>query len=292
MSAYKIYKVNKVGLGVITCNRKDFYLKCIESLEQCSSVIDELVTVNDGKSYGSGLDHSTKVGGHLIQHDTNKGVGVSKNDAMQYLLDKGCEHIFLIEDDIIVKDKNVFDKYITTAQTSGIWHLMFGYHGPANKGNQSYGQPQPRLVIDYDNDTKVALNRHCVGAFCYYHKNLLDDVGLMDDQYVNAWEHLDHSYMLVKKGYIPAYWWWPDVANSYDYLDEVACSEDNSSIRWEDAENNIPKKDWQENIQKGAEHFRLKHGYIPVTVPDSSPEEIVQNLKAISKKYKGETCTT
>ena len=263
----------------------------MDSINKCISSVDELVTVNDGESYGNGLDHSTKVGGHLIQHSTNKGVGVSKNHAIQYLLDKGCEHIFLIEDDIIIKDKTVFDKYIDTARATGLWHLMFGYHGPANKGNQSYGTPEPRLVIEYEDDIKVALNRHCVGAFCYYHKKLLDDVGLMDEAYVNAWEHLDHSYMLVKGGYIPAYWWWPDVANSYDYLGEIACSEENSSIRWEDANNNIPKKDWQENIQKGAQHFHNKHQFIPVTVPDTPTESIINILKNISKKHKGDICT-
>ena len=31
--------------------------------------------------------------------------------------------------------------------------------------------------------------------------------------------------------YLPAYWWWPDVANRYDYLDELACSEVSSVHR-------------------------------------------------------------
>ena len=259
--------MSKIGLGIITCNREDFYKQCYESIPL--DAIDKLVTVNDGKKL-KGSYSDTKI----ITHSTNKGVGISKNDAMQYLLDEGCEHIFLIEDDIIIKDRDVFLKYIETGDISGLKHLMYGYHGPANK--DQFKNPISKLRVDYSKDCKVVFNTHCVGAFCYYHDSILRDVGLMDTAYTNAWEHVDHSYQIAKKRYIPAYWWWPDVANSYDYLDELACSEDNSAIR--------PRPDWQTNIQTGAQHFINKHNYSPINVPDTPEQEIVQRLKLIKQK--------
>jgi GT2 family glycosyltransferase len=269
-------KVGKIGLGIITCNREDFYEQCYNSIPL--DIVDKLITVNDGSPY-----KSPPKTGALIHHEQNKGVGVSKNEAMQYLLDEGCEHIFLIEDDIIIKDSAVFKQYIDTAAASGIWHLMYGYHGPANK-DRSGGVPTPRVIIDYK-DYKVALNQHCVGAFCYYHKGILKHIGLMDETFVNAWEHVEHSYRIAKAGLLPAYWWWPDIANSYDYLDELACSEENSTIRWEDEEKKIPKQEWQTRIQKGAEHFWRKHGMSPTEVPDTPVQEIQQNLKTIKENY-------
>ena len=243
--------MSSIGLGIITCNREDFYKQCYNSVPL--DTVDELITINDGAKLKG------KYPGSLITtHDTNKGVGISKNEAMQHLLDQGCEHIFLIEDDIIIKDKNVFQKYIDTAAASGIWHLMFGYHGPANKTPDK--KVFPRTIIDYG-EHKVALNANCVGAFCYYHKGVLNNIGLMDEKFLNAWEHVDHSYQIVKAGLLPGYWWWPDVANSCDYLDEQACSEENSAIR--------PRADWQNNIQTGAQHFISKHGHSPVDVPDT-----------------------
>lgn len=255
----------KIGLGVITCNRPDFFKKCYESIP--NNVVDELVVVNDGDDIT--FNYST----HYIKNEQNLGVGKSKNKALKYLLDKKCDYLFLIEDDIIIKDPNVFNKYIHYIETTGIQHLMFGYHGPANKKDN---KPIPRMVIEYGNDVNLALNFHCVGAFCVYTKELLNDIGLFDETFLNAWEHVDHSYQAVKKGYLPAYWWWPDMQNSCDYLDEQACSEVNSSIR--------PRDDWRKNIENGARHFYSKNNYTPWQVPNESEESVIKALRKLKKK--------
>ncbi len=54
------------------------------------------------------VEHFT--GTHYIQHDVNRGVGITKNDALRYLLDKDCEHIFLIEDDRVAMFTALFEK--------------------------------------------------------------------------------------------------------------------------------------------------------------------------------------
>ena len=263
--------MSKIGLGIITCNREDFYQQCYNSVPR--DAIDVLVTVNDGDKFKGNYPKSRH-----IHHKQNKGVGVSKNDALRHMQDNDCEHFFLIEDDIIIKDESVFEKYIETASESGLWHLMFGYHGPANKTG-SKGTPVPRLVVEYDNNIKVAFNRHCVGAFCYYHKGVLKHAGIFDEVYKNVWEHVDHSYTIAKLGLVPGYWWWPDVANSYDYLDELACSEevDKGAIR--------KRPDWEENISNGARHFYNKHNVMPTSVPDTPDIDIPPTLQQIKERY-------
>ena len=132
-----------------------------------------------------------------------------------------------------------------------------------------------------------------VGRLVSYFKNQIDtnykgvikNIGLMDEQYKNAWEHVDHSYQIVKAGLLPAYWWWPDVANSYDYLGEQACSEESSSIRWEGDNDKTPKKDWEENIQVGAQHFYNKNNFPPGGVPDTDSEGIKQKIDFIQRTY-------
>ena len=266
--------MSKIGLGIITYNREDFYNKCIESV--CPCPLDEVVTVNDGEPY-----KTEPICGELIQHKKNKGVGVSKNDALKHLIDKGCEHLFLMEDDIIIKNPQgegyrVFAEYIRAAHRSGLWHLMFGYHGPANKGRDGHG-PVPRAGVQYDKDCEISFNNHCVGAFCYYHKGVIKNAGLMDETFKNAWEHVEHSYRIVKMGLLPAYWWWPDITGSCNYLDEQACSEENSSIR--------PRSDWIENIETGSKYFQKKHGYYPTTVPDTTLDQVKERLKRIKQSY-------
>lgn len=269
---------NKIGIGVITCNRPDFANKCISALFSNSSNLPfhEAVLVNDGKEITE-YDLSYIV---TFNNKTNIGVGKSKNKAFKYLLEKGCDHIFLIEDDIIVKDPTVFTAYINARNKTGIQHFNFGYHGPANKAGISGGKPVPRFIVDYGDDIKIAINQHSVGAFCYYTREVLEKVGLIDEDFHNAFEHVEHDYRIAKAGYCTPYWNWPDLANSSDYLDEIECSEKSSSIR--------PRADWQENIQRGAQLFFKKHNVLPAwnnAVPDSSEEQVKTIMKEIYKKH-------
>lgn len=268
-----VERKERIGIGIVTCNRLDYLKNLLNSVKFCNWA--ELVIVNDG-------DHIENLEGYnyyLINNDTNLGVGKSKNKAMQHLLDKGCDYIFIIEDDMIILDDSVFDKYIQASRVTGIQHMMFAYHGPANKGGISGGKPHPRKIIDYG-DIKLSLNQHCVGSFCFYTRKCLEDVGLMDEEFdKNNFEHVEHSYRLSKAGYSTPYWWWSDLANSTDYIQEQACSEVSSSIR--------RGNDWLEKIRWSAMLFEKKHGYMPAwnnAVPDSSINQIISFLKSITPK--------
>lgn len=266
----------KIGIGVVTCNRPEFFLKCILSLPQEY----ELVVVNDGSDFEDIEKLKEKIKFTYIHNTENIGVGKSKNKLFKHLLNAGCNHIFLIEDDIVIKDKNIFNKYIKARNLTGIQHFNFGYHGPANRGGISKGKPEPRYVIDYGADLKIAINTHSVGAFCYYTREVLEKVGLIDETYCNAFEHVDHDYRIAKAGYCTPYWNWPDIADSYLYIDELACSEESSAIR--------PRLDWKDNIIKGSQIFKRKHNYSPAwdkAVPDTEFNDLKKILKNIHKKY-------
>ena len=258
----------KIGVGIITCNRIDMYKKCRDSIHE--DWYDELVTVNDGDK--SIICHV----GDYIETTGGEGVGKAKNLAFKHLLEKGCDYIILVEDDMLFKD-NIFEQYIKAYKKTGIEHFMFAYHGPANKGMISGGSPVPRKVVDY-NDIKISLNTHCVGAVCFYTRKCLEEIGIFDENYTNAFEHVDHSYELSKRGYTTPYWWWPDIANSLNFVEEQACSEENSSIR--------PREDWQDNINTSWEYFTNKHGIGPTEVPDKEFIDVANFLKIKKPKTK------
>ena len=254
---------DKIGIGIVTCNRPDFLMKLLDSIKYRNDL--ELVIVNDGNPVElPGYNY------YVLQNEHNLGVGKSKNKAMQHLLDKGCEYIFIVEDDMVILDDTIFEQYIDAYKKTGIHHFMFAYHGPANKGGVSKGRPQPRLVVDYG-DIKIALNEHCVGAFCFYTKECLDTVGLNDESYLNAFEHVDHSYRLALRGYSTPYWWWADLANSVEFIEEQACSEENSSIR--------PRVDWAKNINESWDYFHTKHEVSPIDVKTAPEAEVLQFIK-------------
>ncbi|NBP04214.1 MAG: glycosyltransferase, partial [Proteobacteria bacterium] len=94
---------SKIGVGIITCNRPDYLRNLLNSLVPCHDIINELVVVNDGTPV-TDFDLSKDV---WIDNPQNLGVGKSKNKAMQHLLDKGCDYIFIIEDDMLILDPTV-----------------------------------------------------------------------------------------------------------------------------------------------------------------------------------------
>jgi len=104
----------KIGIGILSCNRPDFLSNLLKSLEGCG-YIDEIIVVNDG-DFLNPIDFCKNSWmskcGEWVNNPANLGVAKSKNKALQHLLDEGCDHIFLIEDDMFIKDETIFDKYI------------------------------------------------------------------------------------------------------------------------------------------------------------------------------------
>lgn len=264
-----MFNNHKIGVGIVTYNAPE---RIKESALTVPSNVDKFVIINDGTPYP---DHCYPKTATIINHDKNLGVGCAKNNALRYLIQEGCEYLFIMEDDILIKDLNVFDAYLKAAHKSGLWHLMYGYHGPANVTEAK--QPHPRQVVDYGDNVQIAFNVHCVGAFCLYLKGIIRNIGYMDERYKNCWEHVSHSYAIAKAGLIPAYWWWPDIANSMDYLQEIGSSEVQTVITHTD--------EWKKAFQTGAHLFKHLYGYFPTEVPDTPQEQVLEKIKFIQKNY-------
>ncbi len=270
--------INKVGLGMVTYNAEH---RILQSSFTVPKWIKNFVIVNDGTPYdpSSYPEHA-----HIIQHETNQCVGAAKNTAMKYLMDLGCEHIFLMEDDILIKDEKVFEEYIRHSAISGIKHLNFALHGPANRKGytafrdlserqDSNDEPNPRAIIPYPEGIKIAFYPNCVGAFSYYHRSVLEKIGLFDPMFKNAWEHVEHTFQAIKNNFHPPFWYFADIDNSWDYLNDIPNSIQNSTI--------ARTPEWNENFKKSTMWYKKKHGVTPSEIPlmdFQSAQKIISNL--------------
>lgn len=258
----------KIGVGIITCDRPDYLKKLVKSLEGIST--DNLVIINDGeKQFDSG---------EILIHNNNpskQGVGKAKNQALKLLRDN--DYIFLLEDDILIKDKTVFEKYIEASKLSGIQHFNFAFHGVDNY--KPDGSPAVRLKLDYSPTVSVCLYPNVYGAFSMYTKKCIEGVGLMDEFYYNALEHVCHTQQIIKAGMHPTFRWFADIADSDKYIEEIDRAHSGSEIRRD--------QKWIENFHKAADYFVQKHGF-DVRNPHatvSSKEETVNIIKQIKKQY-------
>ena len=274
--------MEKIGIAIVTRNRRNYLEACINSIINLLKY-DHIIIVNDGDTPFTFENIPT------INNKENLGVGKSKNKGIKYLLDNGCDHIFVIEDDIVIKDNNVLDQYIKTSKASNILHLNYALGTPFNRKQKTIfdlhnrndleleSEPNPKLNIDYGNDISISLYQHISGMFSYYHKSVFENIGLIDEQYFNAWEHVDHSYQAIMAGYHPPFWWFVDIANSDQYLEPQKDSIKNSSTS-----KNTEK--WMKNVQVNAEKYKVKNGHYPAQTPLESQENVIQWLKNKKKE--------
>jgi len=236
---------DSIGVGIVTYNSEN---RIKQSAKTIPSWIKNFVIVNDGTPYHNDVYPKNA---YIIQHEKNMCVGVAKNSALKYLMDQGCEHIFILEDDLLIKDENVFDEYIKHSVISGIKHFNFALSDDIK--NKNNGIPNPKVIVPYSEGIKISLYNDCFASFQYYRKEVIDRVGYFDPSYINAMEHVDHTFRIIKKGFHTPMWFFADIENSEKYLKMIP---NNESI--------INKTKNLTDLQKrGILNFKHKHKYFP-----------------------------
>ena len=195
-----------IGVGITTYNHEDYFSDLYNSLPL--DKIDELVVVNGGDVYMSEYDC------HWIQHHENKFPSTCRNECVSYLLGKKCDNIFLIEDDMIIKDHSIFDKYIQYSNSTGIEYFSFvsTSYGTGTPGNRT-----PKSIVKYSDDISVNFYGHMCNEFTYHKSSRFENVGLYDSNMREAFDvELTYRYSLDVKG--TPFWWFPDIPRSDDLV--------------------------------------------------------------------------
>lgn len=255
-------KTKKIGVCLTTFNRPELYKKVLSSIPLHK--IDCFVIVNDGvNSYVKDTDASI-----VIKNGKTLGVGKSKNIGLKKLIeDQECTDIFLIEDDILIKNDLVFEAYINAANTHGVHHLCY----ELAEDNHKY--------LKHTNTIKgITLNyyHNPQGPFMYINSVLIKKFGYIDENYINAFEHIDFAYNLIKQGVAPPFWYFPDISNSNDYL-EYLDVEQKSTIRNE--------KIYSQQYQTSAQHFVKKWGHFTNQIPDVGKAVAQQKINNLYFNY-------
>jgi len=138
-------------------------------------------------------------------------------------------------------------------------------------------EPNPRMIVDYKT-CKIALYQHTVAMFSFFTKTLLEKgLGYMCEDFNNCWEHVSSTNYIIKAGFHPPFWWFADLANSHELLEEAPGAIENSSIAKD-------KNDWMKRVMEGREIYKQKHGYYPNQPPTSTEEDVIKFLKSIKPK--------
>jgi hypothetical protein len=279
---------NKIGVGIITCDRPQYFKDCYNCLKENYDI--SFVIVDDGNnSVRDLIEWGEDNNAHFIKTKGREGVAKAKNKALKYLLDCDCEHIFIIEDDCIITNPDVFKKYIEAYKETGLKHFNFGPASPWNRiqekpeligdlskrGEASQkGNANPKMVINYKNNVSISLYEHIVAMFTYYHASILNKVGLMDEEFYNAWEHVEHTFRIIKNGDYTPFWWFADISGSENYIKEQEGEKANTSL----AKN---EEEFTKRVQDGLQIFYKKHNIVPSMIQSVDRSTIKPLLKKI-----------
>jgi len=257
---------NKIGVGITTYNSENYFQELYNSLANTS--IDELVVVNGGNSYEKKYDCE------WIQHKKNQYVSTCRNDCIVFLMNRGCEHIFIIEDDMLIKNKDVFSRYINAYEKTGLKYFTFVSTSP---GSGSPGNRTPKLIIDYDNEISISLYGNLCNEFTYHHKSVFDKGYLYDPEFRELLDgELTYRECLAAE-WTPPFWWFPDITNSDNYV----CNNPNTESR---LQNPLREDNRDKLIGHFATLFYNKHKLHIPQIPHSSKEDVIRQLKNIKHK--------
>lgn len=189
---------SNIGLVITTHNRHEVLSRALENqLKHLPSgalvfVVDdgsvEAVTVPDGV--------------RIIRHETSRGIVASKNRSLEALIDAGCEHLFLWDDD-------------AWPITDG-WHLPYIASPEPHLAYQFLDLAGPRklndLAVLYRDHKHVAYTGQR-GVMLYYHRSAIEKVGGFDPVYGRGmYEHSDLALRIHNAGLTT--WAFADVAGS------------------------------------------------------------------------------
>jgi GT2 family glycosyltransferase len=262
---------NKIGIGIITCDRPHFLKKSLDKILSFPLVKSEkaiLIIIDDGNNPVS-LDEGIK----YIKTSGRIGVAKAKNLALKYMMDHNCSDYFLLEDDIEILSDTVFDAYIQASNKTGIQHFNYALHGNHNRQN---GMPVIRKSIEYPNGQVIDLYGNLLGALSYFTKKCLDEVGLIDETFYNAMEHVDHTYQIIKKGFHPPFRWFADISNTDGLIRDIVEDHKESVIR--------SQENFQETFKNGLDQFIKKNNFS--VVQGYGPQETIFSLEDTKKSLK------
>ena len=239
---------DKVAIGIVTYNRPEQFRTVAKAvLEQFDGI--PIFAYNDGspqtEQYSS-IRKELSGSIDLVNAPVNQSVGYAKNRLLERMLDDGADWLFILEDDIIPISPDATTAYIEACKRSKWHHLMFAHHGELNKG----------VPLNTDWVWGISFFLHCVGAWCVYTREVIEKVGLIDEAFINAWDHVEHTWRIAQAGMTAPFWNFADVAGSDKLLAEMDLEATPIGTRSHEA--------YDARVAAGLQYWRAKDPNCPI----------------------------
>lgn len=217
---------SRIGIAITTHNRPDVLKRAIEQHMKHLPSGALVVVIDDGSSPAAIVPNGVK----LVRHDQSLGIVASKNASLTALVDTGCEHLFLWDDDAWPIADNWHLPYIESPEP----HLAYQFLDLAGRNKLN------DLSVLYRDDQHVAYTGQR-GVMLYYHRSAIETVGGFDPVYGRGmYEHSDLALRIHNAGLTT--WAYSDVVGSEKLI--------HSLDEHESVERSVPRPDRQALVER------------------------------------------
>lgn len=178
----------RIGIAITTRDRREVYEATLKRWQALLPEDALLVVVDDASAIPAP--------GATVRFDTQQGIARAKNAGLAALMDAGCEHLFLADDDCYPIAEWWAELYINNPEP----HLAYLFKDPSPRGRAPIDSP----ATVYDDGVTYALGA-ARGCFLYVHRSVVEAVGGMRPDF-GVWghEHVEYSLRIYHAGYTVA----------------------------------------------------------------------------------------
>lgn len=217
-----------IGIAITTHNRPEVLKQVLDQHIKHLPSGALVVVIDDGSKPQAIVPDGVT----LLRHESSRGIVASKNASLTALVDAGCEHIFLWDDDAWPIADNWHQPYIESPEP----HLAYQFLDLAG----------PRKINDMTvlhRDEKHIAYTGQRGVMLYYHRSAIDKVGGFDPVYGRGmYEHPDLALRIHNAGLTS--WAFADVVGSEKLI--------HSMDEYEEGSRSIPRPEREALDKKNA----------------------------------------
>lgn len=209
----------KIGVAISTYanentdnNRLLLIKKCLDSL--LLSNVNVLI-VNDGSTNEK---HIKLINSYpmytIINKSINGGIAKSKNTAIRFFDENDYDYIFLMDDDMIILDKDFYSYYIDAIQKTGIHHFCYKHENNHKETINMVSHSSIKKILI--NAQTIKISNRTNGCFLTLTKQMIKDIGYFKVlPYKYGHEHSNYTQRAINNGFAPGY---VDIIDSEKYI--------------------------------------------------------------------------
>lgn len=203
----------RVAIVIVNYNNAEDIIECLQSLKNISYGNAEIIVVDNGSTDGSvGKLQIFKAGFSLLTSEANLGFAGGNNIGIRYAIDHKAGYVLFLNNDTVVDPgfiEPLLEKVLNENKVGAVGGKIYYYDDPERiwyaggslncfSGRTKHSGKNKIDTGKYDKTREVGF---ITGCLMLIPREVIENVGMMDEKYFLYFEDADWCYRIRKAGY-------------------------------------------------------------------------------------------